>query len=82
MPQEMRDFDWQRDRDKLVDGRAGLENEGDGDEEGEGEAQLFFAETPLLQAVLSEQIESDLAHSESTSVALVTNYAVGIRLLM
>lgn len=65
MPQEMRDFDWDRDRDKLVDGRGGFEDEGD------GEAQLFFAETPLLQAVLSEQIESDLAHSEY-SVALVT----------
>ncbi|CAD6591393.1 MAG: hypothetical protein ASARMPRED_005370 [Alectoria sarmentosa] len=72
MPQEMRDFDWERDRDKLVDGRGEFAPV---DEE-EAEAQLFFAETPLLQAVLSEQIESDLAHSEY-SVALVNQLRRG-----
>lgn len=57
MPQEMMDVDWDRDRSKLEESLVGYE---DGDR---GEAQLLVAETPLLQALMSEQIESDLAAS-------------------
>lgn len=60
MPQEMMDVDWDRDRSKLEESLVGCE-----DVDG-GEAQLLFAETPLLQALMSEQIESDLAASTSS----------------
>ena len=58
MPREMMDIDWDRDRSKLGES---LEQYEDGDK-GE-EAQLLLAETPLLQALMSDQIESDLAVS-------------------
>ncbi len=58
MPQEMMDVDWDRDRSRLEES---LERFEDGD--GAQEAQLLLAETPLLQALMSDQIESDLAAS-------------------
>ena len=58
MPQEMMDIDWDRDRSKLEDRLARSEDVDRGEE-----AQLLLAETPLLQALMSDQIESDLAAS-------------------
>lgn len=55
MPQEMKDIDWDRDRSKLEENLVGYEDED------KAEAQLLLAETPFLQALMSEQIESDLA---------------------
>lgn len=57
MPQEMMDIDWDRDRSRLEDSLEGHEDVD------RGEAQLLLAETPLLQALMSEQIENDLAAS-------------------
>ena len=57
MPQEMIEVDWDRDRSKLEESLVSYEDVD------KGEAQLLFAETPLLQALMSEQIESDLAAS-------------------
>lgn len=57
MPQEMKDIDWDRDRSKLEESSIGYEDVD------RGEAQLLLAETPFLQALMSEQIESDLAPS-------------------
>lgn len=57
MPQEIKNVDWARDRSKLEDTLVGY------DDVNKGEAQLLLAETPLLQALMSEQIESDLATS-------------------
>lgn len=57
MPQEMMDIDWDRDRAKLEESLVGY------DDVDRGEAQLLLAETPLLQALMSEQIERDLARS-------------------
>lgn len=57
MPQEMMDFDWDRDHSRLVGNLLDYE-----DIDG-GEAQLLLAETPFLQALMSDQIESDLAAS-------------------
>ena len=55
MPREMRDVDWDRDRARLEEHSAhgGLADRGG--------AQLLLAETPFLQALMSDQIESDLA---------------------
>lgn len=57
MPREIKDVDWARDRAKLVKTLVGY------DDVRKGEAQLLLAETPLLQKLMSEQIESDLASS-------------------
>ena len=57
MPREMIDVDWDRDRSKLEESLVSYEDVD------KGEAQLLLAETPLLQALMSEQIESDLAKS-------------------
>lgn len=58
MPQEMMDVDWDRDRSRLEESLERFEDGGRGQE-----AQLLLAETPLLQALMSDQIESDLAAS-------------------
>ena len=60
MPQEMKDIDWDRDRSQLEERSIRYEDVD------KGEAQLLLAETPLLQALMSEQIESDLAPSTSS----------------
>lgn len=58
MPQEMMDIDWDRDRCKLEERLERSEDVDRGEE-----AQLLLAETPLLQALMSDQIENDLAAS-------------------
>lgn len=58
MPQEMMSYDWDRDRSEPEDSVGGYEDSDD-----EGEAQLLLAETPFLQKLMSDQIESDLAAS-------------------
>lgn len=67
MPQEMIDVDWDRDRSKLEESLVNYEDVD------KGEAQLLFAETPLLQALMSEQIESDLAASTLSVHLLMKN---------
>lgn len=57
MPQEMMDIEWDRDRSRLVGNLL------DYDDIDQGDAQLLLAETPFLQALMSDQIESDLAAS-------------------
>lgn len=67
MPQEMMDTDWDRDRSKLEERLVGYEDVD------EGEAQLLFAETPFLQALMSEQIERDLATCTENSCSTLGN---------
>ena len=65
MPREVRDFDWERDHDMWAGksvkahGDDGKENEEDGEE-----AQILLAETPFLQMLMGEQVQSDLASGE------------------
>ena len=52
MPKEVLDFDWGRDRRLLGEDESGDDN---------SDAQFLVAETPSLQALMGEQIRSDLA---------------------
>lgn len=70
MPEEVRDFEWERDGAALgEDSATGTDEDGYGNEKGNGngddngDAQLLIAETMFLQTLMGEQIQSDLANS-------------------